>query len=266
MALPSAPRCVVTGAAGGFGRSLALELAGRRAHLVLGDIDVAGCEETKGLWLAAGAASARAVRCDVTKVEEVEARAEACDGPIDLVVNNTGVSSAGRIGDQPLGDWRWTLEVDLFGGVLHGCHLFVPRLRAQGHGHVLNVASAAGLLCAPKMGACDVAKAGVVALSETLAGELAETRVGVTALCPMFLRTTLAASGRFADESLRAAAERLVAGGKDARGVARAALSAVDASAFYSVPMADGRWLWRLKRLAPSVFRRLLALGAKRRE
>jgi short-subunit dehydrogenase len=137
-------------------------------------------------------------------------------------------------------------------------------LRRQGRGHVLNVASAAGLLAAPRMGAYNVAKAGVVALSETLAAELADTPIGVTVLCPMFFRTNIARSGRFTDERIRASAERLVDRGRTAEEVVRAALSAVAADALYAVPMAQGRWLWRMKRAAPEVFGTLVGRVAKR--
>lgn len=253
MSLPKSPRCVITGAGGGFGRAIALELARRGAHLLLSDVDVAGVEETARLALAAGAQAARGMRCDVTQIADVEALADACERPVDLVVNNAGVSSAGRIGELPIADWRWTLEVDLL-GVIHGCHVFVPMLRSQGQGHVLNVASAAGLLSAPMMGAYNVAKAGVVALSETLAAELVGTAIGVTVLCPTFFKTNIVKSGRFTDEKTRATAEGLVERGKTAEAVARAALASVERGRLYALPMADARWLWRVKRAVPALF------------
>lgn len=264
MALPSSgPRAVITGGGGGFGRALALELARKKAHLLLSDVDEAACAETARLALAAGAASARSMRTDVTKEADVRALAEARGGPVDLVVNNAGVSSGGLVGELSLEDWRWTLEVDLF-GVIHGCHVFVPILREQGHGHVLNVASAAGLLSAPRMAAYNVAKAGVVALSETLAAELHDTKVGVTVLCPTFFRTGIARGGRFTSEVLKAKAERLVDRGIGADQVARAVLASIDRGDLYSLPMLDARWAWRLKRAAPESYRALVGRVAKR--
>jgi NAD(P)-dependent dehydrogenase (short-subunit alcohol dehydrogenase family) len=263
MRLPSSPRCVITGAGSGFGRALALELSKRGAHLFLADIDEASASETARMALAAGAKHATVARCDVTKIEDVQALAALADGGVDLVVNNAGVSSGGAIGESPLEDWRWTIEIDLF-GVIHGCHVFVPILRKQGRGHVLNVASAAGLLCAPTMGAYNVAKAGVVALSETLAGELSGTNVGVTVLCPTFFRTNIASSGRFPDSKTKERAEGLVAHGKDAASIARAALQSVEQGELYSIPMADGRWFWRLKRLSPTSFGTLAGMIARR--
>jgi NAD(P)-dependent dehydrogenase (short-subunit alcohol dehydrogenase family) len=263
MTLPRFPRCVITGAGSGFGRALAIDLASRGAHLVLSDRDVEGVEETARLARGAGAATARATKCDVTRREDVEALADACPATTDLIVNNAGVSSAGLVGELSIDDWRWTLETNLL-GVVHGCHVFVPRLRAQGYGHVLNVASAAAFVAPPGMAAYNVAKAGVVALSETLAAEFVGTRVGVTVLCPTFFRTNLARSGRFSSEGDRARALRLVDGGKEPGFVVRAALTSVANDELYCLPMADARWLWRLKRLVPQRYPALVAKVSRR--
>ena len=96
---------------------------------------------------------------------------------------------------MPLDDWRWIMGVNLW-GVIYGCHVFAPLFRAQGRGHILNVASAAGLLAPPGMAPYNVTKAAVVALSETLAGELKTSGVGVTVLCPTFFRTNIGKSAR----------------------------------------------------------------------
>jgi NAD(P)-dependent dehydrogenase (short-subunit alcohol dehydrogenase family) len=265
MSLPASARTVITGAGSGFGRALALELGKRGGHLVLSDVKVAAVEETARLALAQGAASARALGCDVTRLADVQALADACDGPVDLVVNNAGVGGGGLIGDISIEDWRWTIEVDLF-GVIHGCHVFVPLLRKQGHGHVLNVASAAGLLCAPRMAAYNVAKAGVVALSETLASELNGTRIGVTVLCPTFFQTNILSSGRFADTATRAIADKLMLRGRPVDEVVRAALASVERGELYALPMADARWLWRLKRAVPGSFRSVVAAALRAME
>jgi len=263
MSLAQEPRCVITGAASGFGRALSLHLAPRGAHFVLGDIDQAGLKETVDLVLGRGAKSAKAVPCDVTRLENVQALAAACDGEVDLVVNNAGVSGGGPVGESSLEDWRWVIDINFF-GVLHGCHVFSPIMRGQGRGNILNVASAAGLLSAPAMGAYNVSKAGVVALSETLSAELHGTDVKVTVLCPTFFQTNIAKNGRFPDEKTRARAERFVREGKSAEMVARAAVRAVEKGRLYCVPMADGRAFWRLKRLAPESFRRAIGLIGQR--
>jgi NAD(P)-dependent dehydrogenase (short-subunit alcohol dehydrogenase family) len=262
MKLWSSARSVITGAGGGFGRALALELAGRGGHLVLSDVDLAAVEQTAELARARGARDVKALRCDVQKLADVEALAAACDGPVDLLVNNAGVGGGGLIGELSLADWRWTIEVDLF-GVIHGCHVFVPLLRKQGFGRVLNVASAAGLLCAPRMAAYNVAKAGVIALSETLRAELVGTDIGVTVLCPTFFRTNIVSSGHYTDAETRAMADHMMKRARPVDEVVQAALSAVERNELYCVPMADGRWYWRLKRAFPSLFGFLLAQRAR---
>ena len=102
------------------------------------------------------------------------------------------------VGEASLENWRWIMGINLW-GVIHGCHVFAPRLIAQRGGAVLNVASAAGIACAPTMGPYNVTKSGVIALSETLAAELAPHGVGVTVLCPVFFKTNLLENLRVAD-------------------------------------------------------------------
>lgn len=253
---------VITGAASGFGRALALELARRGGRLVLSDINMPGLLETAEQAKQRGAAETKTLRCDVSRLEDVQRLAEACDGPIHLVANNAGVSSGGEVGELPIEDWRWTLEIDLY-GVIYGCHVFTPILKKQGSGHFLNVASAAGLLCLPRMGAYNVAKAGVIALSETLAGELEGTGVSVTVLCPTFFQTQIVSSGRFANEQTRKMAERMMMTARPVEEVVEAALSAVERGNLYAVPMPDARWFWRLKRTFPEGYRWLVKHGTR---
>ena len=269
MALPAAARAVVTGAGSGLGRALCVEIARRGGRVVASDVNVEAARATA----ASLGGDAHAVACDVTKLEDVERLAAEVDrlfGGVDLVVNNAGVAVGGDVGAVPIADWRWIVDVNLWGPI-HGCHVFVPRLRRQGRGHVLNVASAAGLLAAPGMGPYNVTKSAVVALSETLYGELAGTGVGVSVLCPTFFQTNIANASRLtgADDRI-ALVNTLMAGAKiQADGVARFAIDAVERGKLYVLPHPDGRWIWRIKRLAPRIFHtltpKLLALRAGRR-
>jgi NAD(P)-dependent dehydrogenase (short-subunit alcohol dehydrogenase family) len=261
MSLPHEPRVVVTGAGGGLGRAFCLELARRKARILAADIDLTQAEETARLVQAAGG-QARAHRCDVAVPEQVEGLAEAIEsayGGADLVINNAGVAVGGPVGKVPLEDWRWIMGINLW-GVIYGCHTFVPRFKARGAGHVINVASAAGLLAAPEMAPYNVTKSGVVALSETLAAELAGTGVGVTVLCPTFFKTNIARSGRTHTEAGNPDdVEKLMdRTSVQAPEVARFALEAADEKRLYALPHGDGRWMWRLKRLLPETFQGVL--------
>lgn len=239
---------VITGAGSGFGRALALELAKRGGSLFLADINLASVEET--VQLAVGAQRATAMRCDVSKPEDIAALCAAVEGPIDLVVNNAGVACGGLIGETPLSDWHRVIDVDLW-GVIYGCHTFAPRLRKQGRGHFLNVASTAGVAHLPGMAAYNVAKAGVIALCNTLAGELSGTGVGVTALCPTFFKTNIVRDATFMDDKSRARAASMIRNGKTAEQVARAALRAVQRNQRFCFPAADAQFAWRLERFLP---------------
>ncbi|MGZ3408070.1 MAG: SDR family NAD(P)-dependent oxidoreductase, partial [Polyangia bacterium] len=139
-------------------------------------------------------------------------------------------------------------------------HVFAPRLRKRGRGHIINVASAAGLLAPPGMAPYNVTKAAVVALSETLCAELKDAGVGVTVLCPTFFRTNIAASSRAVDQKQRALVAKMMNRATvQADDVARFALDCARRDELYALPHADGRWAWRLKRWAPGSFSSLSA-------
>jgi len=253
MPLVESPRAVVTGAGSGLGRAFCHDLKRRGGRIVCADIDGAAAQKT------ADEVGGTAARCDVARIEDVEALAALADrslGGVDLVINNAGVAVAGPVGEVALDDWRWIMGVNLW-GVIYGCHVFAPRLKKQGRGHILNVASAAGLLAPPGMAPYNVTKAAVVALSETLNADLKDTGVGVTVLCPTFFPTNIAKSSRGAGDTQRqiALVEKMMSRSKlSADDVARLALDAAAHDQLYAVPHADGRWMWRLKRAAPSSF------------
>lgn len=254
---------MVTGAGSGLGRAFAERLARRGARLLLCDISLTAVQET--LSMISGAREAHAVRCDVSKLAEVEALAQEADrllGDVDLVINNAGVAVAGPVGEVPIADWEWVVGVNLW-GVIYGCHVFVPRLLRRGRGHILNVASAAGLLAPPGMAPYNVTKAGVVALSEGLYAETQGRGVGVTVLCPTFFRTNIGKSAR-GNANLQHMVEKLMdRSSLSAEDVADLALAGVEAGELYVLPHTDGRWYWRLKRMLPGHFPRLAALAER---
>jgi NAD(P)-dependent dehydrogenase (short-subunit alcohol dehydrogenase family) len=267
MALPRNPRVVITGAGGGLGRALARQLANGGARLLLSDVRLEDAQAAASA-LPAGTEVYTAA-CDVTRPEALEALATeawARLGGVDLFVNNAGVAAVGRVGEMSLADWQWVMQVNLW-GVVHGLHAFVPRLRAQGSGHVLNVASAAGYTGTPYMGAYCASKAAVVSLTETLAVELQGTGVGVTALCPTFFKSGIGKAARGAQDFQRFFDAVLEGGSMNAQQIARAALRGVERRALYVMPQADARWGWRAKRLLPASFpgllRRAFAMRAK---
>ena len=260
MPIPASPRAVVTGAGSGLGRAFCMQLARRGARRIAADIDHDTARATAALLVAAGAAEAHAAHADVARFADVEAlggEAERLFGGVDLVINNAGVAVGGNVGAVPMAEWRRIVGINLM-GVVHGCEVFVPGLRQQGSGHVLNIASAAGLLCTPRMGPYNTTKAAVVALSETLYGELLGSGAGCTVLCPTFFPTNVAQASTNVSDREKAQVEKLMRRSRlSADDVAAFALRSCDAGELYSLPHADGRWLWRLKRAMPARFYQL---------
>ena len=261
MKLPERTRAFITGAGGGFGRALAVELATtRRARVLVSDVNEERAKETVAQVKAAGG-EAELLLCDVTRPEELAKASDAMErlfGGTDLLVNNAGVSCAGEVGDVPLADWRWIVDVNLW-GVIHGCHAFLPRMKAARAGFILNVASSAGFACLPEMGPYNVTKAGVIALSETLAAELVSHAITVTALCPTFFRTGILESLRSSSERQRELANAMHSRSTVSAGtIAKAALRALEAGRMIEIPQGDGRFAWRVKRLLPQQFSRTM--------
>ena len=255
MGLSKQPRAVVTGAGSGLGRAFCIEIVKRNGRVIASDIDENAARATAELLKGAAVPA----RCDVSKLDDVEALALLAEkelGGVDLVVNNAGVAVGGKVGEVSIPDWQWQISINLW-GVIHGCHVFVPRLRKQNYGHVINIASAAGFAGMPLMAPYCVTKSGVMALSEALYGELGSTKIGVTVVCPTFFQTNIAKSSRGPNgiNEVRGLTEKLMAASKvTAEDVARHALKTANAGDLYAIPMADGRWLWRMKRLMPQRF------------
>lgn len=190
---------VVTGGAGGIGNAMARNFAAAGARLVIGDIE----EETLAaavVELESDGAEAIGVPTDVSDVVQVEAlRDAALDkfGAVHVVCNNAGVGTGGPLWHTTVEDWKWVLGVNLW-GVIHGILTFVPLMVEQGEGHVVNTASMAGLVSGPGLGIYSASKFAVVATSESLLQDLkmAGSPVGVSVLCPGWVRTQIANSER----------------------------------------------------------------------
>ena len=265
--IPKEVKAVITGGASGLGRAFCLKLASPGARLVVADIDEEGASETIKMAQEQGAECIY-VSTDVSKWEEVELlalKAHEWLGSVDLLVNNAGVGVRGSLEKVSLEDWEWVMGINLW-GVVYGCRAFVPDMKANGRGAIINIASLAGLASAPKMGPYNVSKAAVVSLSETLYAELAHSGVGVSVVCPSFFRTNIMKSGR-GDQppKVRALVDRLMDKSKvQAPEVAQAALDAVFSGKLYVLPMVDARLLWRFKRLLPGFFQRRFAVPKRK--
>lgn len=190
----------VTGAGSGIGRATSLLLAERGCDLALADIDPAAAEATAEAVRALGrTASVHAV--DVADADGVAGFAEAvvdAHGGCQVLVNNAGVTSAGRFADEGLDDLRWIVDINLW-GVVHGCRAFLPQLRAADEAHIVNLSSMVGLLGLPQNASYSLTKGAVRSFSEALRAELRSAGVGVTVVHPGAIRTNITRGARGAE-------------------------------------------------------------------
>jgi NAD(P)-dependent dehydrogenase (short-subunit alcohol dehydrogenase family) len=188
----------VTGGASGIGLALGRAFAEAGMNVVLADIERdALAAAVQGLHNFGS--HLRGVVCDVSERASLERAAnEAHDafGKVHVVCNNAGVAGGGGIDDIPADDWRWVLDVNLM-GVLYGISTFLPHIRAHGEGgHFVNTASMAGMISGLGFGPYSASKFAVVAMSEALATQLKPLGIGVSILCPGFVRTRIDESAR----------------------------------------------------------------------
>ncbi|HEX5266055.1 MAG TPA: SDR family NAD(P)-dependent oxidoreductase [Acidimicrobiales bacterium] len=243
---------VVTGGASGIGLATARELARRGARVVLGDVEAEALEGAVEKLRAQGF-DAHGVSCDVRRLDEVEklaAESFRLLGSVHVVFNNAGIAKAGAVSQMTHDDWRWVIDVDLWGPV-HGVEVFLPRLIEQGEGgHLLFTSSFAGLVPNIGLGPYCVAKYGVVALAEVLAREVKSHDIGVSVLCPMIVNTNIGTSERNRAAEYGGAVRAAPAGGTpppaagavlDVDEVARLTVDAVVANRLYVLPHSGAR-------------------------
>ena len=199
---------VVTGAASGIGRALAVDLARRGALLAISDVDERGLAETVDLVKAAGAREVRSDRLDVADRAAMTAYAAAVAehfGRVNVVVNNAGVALAGDVEDLDYDDMEWIIAIN-FWGVVRGTKEFLPHLIASGDGHVVNLSSLFGLVSMPGQSMYNASKYAVRGFTEALREEMlvAGHPVGVTAVHPGGIKTAIARNGRYSDREAAA--------------------------------------------------------------
>jgi len=261
---------IVTGAGSGLGRAYSMRLARDGWHVGVTDIDLAAAEKTLAILVAA-AGSGEALHLDVTDVDRWQSLLEQLrrEWPrLDLLINNAGVCAAGAIGESPLEDFQAVWEVN-FLGVLNGCQTLVPWLKETAPGgHIVNIASIFGLVAPPTMGAYSTSKAAVVALTETLYGELLPLGIGITVVAPGFFDSRLVEQGRFATDQQQKDAHRYVANAEiSTQNVVDQTLAAIKKKKLYVYVVLGrkARWIWRLKRWLPASFAKLMVWQAGRK-
>lgn len=250
---------VITGAGSGIGAALCSELARRGARVIAADIVEGAAHEVCAAIRITGG-DATACRLDVTAADEVEAVAattHAREGRIDLWINNAGVAVGGATDELSLADWKRVLDVNL-AGVIHGVHAVYPRMVRQRSGHIVNIASVAGLAPYPFALPYTTSKHAVVGLSQALRAEARGHGIRVSVACPGMVKTPIWARSPVRG-SLERGRERLLewmptmAPDRCASAIARG----IVANKGIIPVTAEARAAWWLNRLSPELAARV---------
>jgi len=266
----------VTGAASGIGRALALELARRRCHLALSDVNDVALQET------ASAAGEQGVRVTVAKVDVADRAAMygwagqvAQDhGKVNLIFNNAGVSLGATVHGIDYDDFEWIMGIN-FWGVVHGTKAFLPHLKASGDGHVVNVSSVFGLFAHPGQSAYNASKFAVRGFTESLRQELELLRWPVSATCvhPGGIKTNIARASRYSAslkdfgsediELMKSEFEKaFITSPEEA---ARVILKGIEENRRRVLIGRDARFFDRMQRLLPARYQQLIVSTLRRR-
>jgi len=259
-------RMMITGAGSGLGREIALRWAREGWQLALSDVNEGGLVETLKMVREAGG-DGFTMRCDVRDYSQLIGFAQACEeklGGIDIVVNNAGVASGGFFDELSLEDWDWQIAINLM-GVVKGCKAFLPLVQ-KSKGKIINIASMAALMQAPGMSNYNVAKAGVVALSESLLVELRQAEVSVHVVCPSFFQTNLLDSFRGPTPNVKAQIGKLLESSPiTAADIADYIHQQVAKGEFMILPHDEGRMAWKVKQQNPQAIYDEMALLAEKK-
>jgi len=257
-------RAFITGAGSGLGKELCLELAKDGWTLGICDISEKGLHDTAAAITAAGGRPLPFILnvADRSRYGEVAAKFLEQAGGIDLLVNNAGVGDAAVFEEYGLDNWEWLVGINQM-GVIYGCHYFIPAMKEQRSGHIINVSSIASIAVAPYMSAYNATKAAVKALSETLYAELQQFNIRVSVMMPFFFRTNITQHAR-GDRGSGELSYYMVHGSKvSASKVAQEALKLAGKRKFYILLPSPARSLFRMQRLSPMGLLKMNAKFAK---
>ena len=262
----------VTGAGSGIGRQLAVQLAERKCHLALSDVNEPGLAETVQLVEGHGV-KVTSARVDVAVKDEVFGWADqvvADHGTVNAIFNNAGVALGATIESMTYEDFEWLFNIN-FWGVIHGTKAFLPHLKTAGEGHIINTSSVFGFIGVPSQSAYNAAKFGVRGFTEALREELDVMRCGVSATCvhPGGIKTNIAKDARMTDSvkdlgMTNDSSDRLdQAFITTPEKAARVILKGVEANKRRVLIGPDAHAIDLMVRLMPAGYQRLLATGTR---
>ncbi len=257
-------RAFITGAGSGLGRELCTELAKDQWTIGICDISEKSLYETADIITKAGGKPLPFILdvSDRNRYKEVAEKFLVQAGGIDLLINNAGVGDAAVFEEYGLDNWEWLVGVNQM-GVIYGCHYFIPTMKTQKSGCIINVSSIASIAVAPYMSAYNVTKAAVKALSETLYAELKQFNIRVAVMMPFFFRTNITQYAR-GDKGSGELSYYMVHGSKvSANSVAQETLRLVGKGKFHILLPKPAKALFRMQRFFPMSLLKMNAKFAK---
>lgn len=245
-------RAFITGAGSGLGREFCIELAKDKWTIGICDISEKGLKETAALIAQQGGTPLPFLLnvADRKAYETVANDFLQQAGGIDVLINNAGVGDAEVFEEYGLDNWEWLVGINQM-GVIYGCHYFIPAMKKQKSGHIINVASIASVAVAPTMSAYNVTKAAVKALSETLYSELKPFHVGVSVMMPFFFRTNITQHARGSRGSGEIAYYMVHGSDVSAQEVASKTIELVGKGKFYILLPKEAKYIHRIARFFP---------------
>jgi NADP-dependent 3-hydroxy acid dehydrogenase YdfG len=252
-------RAFITGAASGLGKALCRELATDGWTIGICDINDSGLAITHNELERQGG-KPFSYHLDVSNREQYQHVVQQFlndVGGIDILVNNAGVGDGGNFEEYSLDNWEWMVRINQM-SVVYGCHLFIPVFKKQASGHIINIASLAAISCAPQMGAYNMTKAAVVAISETLYGELMDHHIKVSCVQPSYFKTNIADQVRGGERIKKVTQYLLDRSGLHPKEIAEEILTRAGKGELYIILPKVARKLWLLKRLMPMRFRKMV--------
>jgi NAD(P)-dependent dehydrogenase (short-subunit alcohol dehydrogenase family) len=247
---------LITGGASGLGEALALHYAKQNFEVCIADINsergdnvVAAITEAKG--------KAFFLSCDITNeadIETLKLQLQSRWSKVDVLVNNAGVATGGALEFEDIEQWEWVININVL-GMVRMCRAFVPFMKQQGGGKIVNIASQAGITPAPFRGSYNVSKAAVVSFSETMHLELADSNIQVSVACPGFFSTNLDESMRSKQPGVAKLVSKMLHSYSDitAAQVAEAIYHDSENNKFMTITHQDGQSAYRMKRWLPAM-------------
>ncbi len=252
-------RAFITGAASGLGKAFATELAGDGWTIGMADNNSIELQKAVEEMKALGA-NALMYQLDVSDKDQYKMVAEQFlqnAGGIDLLFNNAGVGDGGAFEEYSLENYDWMVSINQM-GVVYGCYYFIPTMKKQQSGHILNTASAAAIGCAPTMGAYNMTKAAVVAISETLYSELMDVNIHVSCIQPTYFKTNISKSARGGGTIQKITQNFIDRSGLEAKEVSQEILVRAGKKELYIILPKSAHKMWLYKRFAPTKFRKVV--------